>query len=121
MRKLGKVLGLFLALTMMLALFAGCGNNGDEGTPTNAPTEGAQPTEEPGQTEKTLKDMTSLEVVELMGNGINLGNTMEAYGRASYGTDARVSAYETTWGQPVTTQEMINGMKAATLFPRFRH
>ena len=115
MKKYGKLLVLLLTLTMMAALFAGCGNNGGEGTPTNAPTEGTQPTASPTEepAEKTLKDMTSLEVVEVMGNGINLGNTMEAYGRASYGTDAKVSAYETTWGQPVTTQAMIEGMKAA--------
>jgi endoglucanase len=48
-----------------------------------------------------------------MGNGINLGNTMEAYGRATYGVGADVSSYETCWGCPVTTQEMITGMKEA--------
>lgn len=46
-----------------------------------------------------------------MGNGINLGNTMEAYGRAALGIEADVSTYETFWGQPVTTEEMIAGMK----------
>ncbi|MGI6768552.1 MAG: glycoside hydrolase family 5 protein [Bacilli bacterium] len=63
--------------------------------------------------EKTLKEMTSLEVTELMGNGINLGNTMEAYGRATVGITGDVSQYETAWGQPVTTKEMIKGMKEA--------
>ncbi len=58
------------------------------------------------------EELTSLEVVKLMGNGINLGNTMEAYGHFYLGTGAEVSAYETLWGQPVTTQEMIDGMKA---------
>ncbi len=58
-------------------------------------------------------ELTSLELVRLMGNGINLGNTMETYGRASLGTQAEVKQYETYWGQPVTTQEMISGMKAA--------
>lgn len=56
-------------------------------------------------------DMSALEVSKLMGNGINLGNTMEAYGRATLGTGATVSSYETYWGQPVTTPEMIQGMK----------
>lgn len=59
------------------------------------------------------KDLTSVEVVKLMGNGINLGNTMEAYGHLDLGTDADVSAYETYWGQPETTQEMITAMKEA--------
>lgn len=58
-------------------------------------------------------DLTSLELVDIMGNGINLGNTMEAYGRATYGVSAETSSYETSWGMPVTTQEMITGMKAA--------
>ena len=48
-----------------------------------------------------------------MGNGINLGNTMEAYGRKSLGLNAPVSSYETFWGQPVTTREIIHSMKAA--------
>ena len=59
------------------------------------------------------ESLTALEVAELMGNGINLGNTMEAYGRGSLGTSADPTRYETCWGQPVTTQEMLDGMKAA--------
>lgn len=59
------------------------------------------------------EDLTSIEVVKLMGNGINLGNTMEAYGHLELGTDAEVSEYETFWGQPETTQEMITAMKEA--------
>lgn len=60
-----------------------------------------------------LSQMTSIELTRVMGNGINLGNTMEAYGRNVLGTNASVSSYETYWGQPVTTREMIDGMKAA--------
>ena len=57
------------------------------------------------------KELTAVELTRLMGNGIKLGNTMEAYGHASLGTNAAVSSYETLWGQPVTTQEMITAMK----------
>ena len=60
-----------------------------------------------------IRSLTSLEAAALMGNGINLGNTMEAYGRKSLGITARVTAYETFWRQPVTTREMIRIMKAA--------
>ena len=56
---------------------------------------------------------TALELAALMGNGMNLGNTMEAYGHTTLGTTSAVSTYETLWGQPVTTQEMIDSMKAA--------
>lgn len=59
------------------------------------------------------EELTSLELAELMGNGINLGNTMEAYGHLSSGVGQEPSVYETLWGQPVTTQEMITGMKQA--------
>ncbi|MCM1056078.1 MAG: glycoside hydrolase family 5 protein [Firmicutes bacterium] len=59
------------------------------------------------------QELTALELTELMGNGINLGNTMEAYGRNDLGTDADPTRYETFWGQSVTTQEMLDGMKAA--------
>ncbi|MBR1860641.1 MAG: glycoside hydrolase family 5 protein [Lachnospiraceae bacterium] len=55
-------------------------------------------------------DVDALTFTKYMGNGINLGNTMEAYDRA-LGTNASVSTYETKWGQPVTTAEMIRGMK----------
>ena len=65
------------------------------------------------QSGRIRKDLTSLEAAKLMGNGINLGNTMEAYGRKVLGITAEVSKYETLWGQPVTTQEMIDKMKEA--------
>ncbi len=53
------------------------------------------------------------ELTRVMGNGINLGNTMEAYGRAKYGTTGSVSEYETAWGQPVTTQNIVTAFKNA--------
>lgn len=59
------------------------------------------------------KKITALDMANLMGNGTNLGNTMEAYGRISLGVDAEVSAYETFWQQPVTTKEMLISMKDA--------
>lgn len=110
-----RMLSYLLMLVMMIFVFTGCkgketdsGNN--EATVTPPATE--EPTNAPVETEEG-SDLTSLEVVELMGNGINLGNTMEAYGRKTLGTKAGVSSYETLWGMPVTTKEMIDGMKAA--------
>ncbi len=66
-----------------------------------------------GKQGSVRKELTSLEVAKEMGNGINLGNTMEAYGRASLGVGADVTEYETSWGAPVTTKEMVGAMKAA--------
>ena len=54
-------------------------------------------------------------MTRLMGNGINLGNTMEACnnGKSGGNTTDDPAFYETMWGQPVTTPEMLKGMKAA--------
>ena len=57
--------------------------------------------------------LTALEATRLMGNGINLGNTLEACdNNVGIKTNAPLS-YETYWGQPKTTQAMIDGLKAA--------
>lgn len=57
--------------------------------------------------------LTALEATRLMGNGINLGNTLEACDiNVGIKTNTPLS-YETHWGQPKTTQAMIDGMKAA--------
>lgn len=114
-----RILAYLLMLVMMVFALAGCKDKNKDTDnkdvtvtpvatqePTTAPTETPAPTDE-------SSDLTSLEVAELMGNGINLGNTMEAYGHKTLGVTAEVSAYETLWGMPVTTKEMIDGMKAA--------
>ena len=57
--------------------------------------------------------LTALEATRLMGNGINLGNTLEACdNNVGIKTNTPLS-YEMHWGQPKTTQAMIDGMKAA--------
>lgn len=57
--------------------------------------------------------LTAVEVTRLMGNGINLGNTMEACDttRGHFSDDPAV--YEACWGQPETTPQMFAAMKAA--------
>lgn len=59
------------------------------------------------QTEKEIiTGKTAPEIVKLMGTGWNLGNTLDANSRP--GTDAELS-----WGNPKTTQEMIDEVKKA--------
>lgn len=111
------------SLTLTTALsFSGCGNKDTKETSKDSKVSEETKTSE--ETEKTEDDsssddgtireaLTALEFTELMGNGINLGNTMEAYGHGSLGTEASPTSYETLWGAPVTTQESIDGMKAA--------
>ncbi|MBP5152372.1 MAG: cellulase family glycosylhydrolase, partial [Lachnospiraceae bacterium] len=58
-------------------------------------------------------DLTGMDALTLsyyMGNGINLGNTFEA---VSTGKNGSVATYESAWGQPKTTKDMIAGYKNA--------
>lgn len=109
-------LSLILLLLMSLQLCA-CGRTVDPQNINEQTAEGEEPIStneiQTNEINEMRVDLTSLEIVKLMGNGINLGNTMEAYGHKTLGTSADVSKYETLWGQPVTTKEMISGMKAA--------
>ena len=57
--------------------------------------------------------LTAVELTRLMGNGTNLGNTFEACDGKRGRFSADPKSYETYWGQPVTTQEMLVAMKAA--------
>lgn len=119
----GKLTAVALAAVMTLAALglSACGQGGGEEQPsdtvqqTSAQESGGDilTANLKGDDGVVRESLTALEVAELMGNGINLGNTMEAYGRASLGTGADPTRYETCWGQPVTTQEMLDGMKAA--------
>jgi len=61
--------------------------------------------------ESVMRDMTTQELIEDMGLGINLGNTMEATG--DWVSGGSVTSYETCWGSPVITEEMIKGYKDA--------
>lgn len=57
---------------------------------------------------------TAAEVAIAMGDGINLGNTMEATAGGNPWFDVtNVTNWETAWGQPKTTRAMIDGMKKA--------
>ncbi len=53
------------------------------------------------------RDITTMELVQEMGYGINLGNTLEACGDWINGV--KPTDYETAWGSPVITKEIIQG------------
>ncbi len=57
-----------------------------------------------------MRDITTMELVRDMGIGINLGNTMESCGDwiEQWG-DGTVASYETAWGSPLITKEIIQG------------
>lgn len=57
-----------------------------------------------------MRDITTMELVRDMGIGINLGNTYESCGDwISQWGDGTPESYETAWGSPVITQEIIQG------------
>jgi endoglucanase len=51
--------------------------------------------------------ITALELSKKMGNGINLSNTLEAFGAEELCLGKDPKEYETFWGQPVTTPELM--------------
>lgn len=57
---------------------------------------------------KEIRDMTTMEIVHDMGQGINLGNTMESCGNW-ISPSGGVRGYETAWGSPVITEKVIQG------------
>ena len=90
MAKFRKIVALSVLLVMAFIYTAGC-----------------------NMEENSLKNVSSLEMARLMGYGINLGNTMEACNAGNRVPNRDTSVYETMWGNPVTTQEMITGMRNA--------
>ena len=94
------------ALAVIMALTGCSGNTAQESGTASTATQGLQNSAEENA-------MTSLEVIRAMGNGINLGNTLEAYNHQGYLNGSSPTLAETSWGQPTTTQEMIQGLKAA--------
>ncbi len=144
-----KCLGLGMALALSVSSLAGCGATPETANPggdtqvteevqTDAGTESGEADEpvteevtEVTETEETgtednvthiadeLAVLSSKELAVMMGNGFNLGNTMEACDNSddykqilenSESPEAAVTHYETLWGQPVTTQEMIDAI-----------
>ena len=98
MQKLHSIPCLLLAAVLL----AGCGAQ-----------ETAQDSRPPAESIRTSmrEDYTTAELVSDMGLGINLGNTLEACGDWIQGDS--VTSYETAWGSPVVTEEMIAGYAKA--------
>ena len=101
---LGKQLFSLFSTAALLCAFSGCSNSADSAAPESASAE----TEVP-----EMRNISTTELVQDMGIGINLGNTFESCGDwiEQWG-DGSVESYETAWGSPVITQEMIEGYAA---------
>ncbi len=93
------------------------------GNPTPSDTAKNEATTKSAASENESAFRTATEIAADMGLGWNLGNTMEAYQakdceKFTYewipvAGSNKPSDYETCWGAPVTTQKMIDGVKAA--------
>ena len=64
------------------------------------------------KSDEELKKMDSITFVKEMGNGINLGNTMEATNNW-LGFNASPEQYELAWGQPITIKPYFDAYKEA--------
>ncbi|NLZ47092.1 MAG: glycoside hydrolase family 5 protein [Clostridiales bacterium] len=81
-----RLLSAVLATIMAVTCLSGCGSKDKESKAG------------------TMREITTMEITKEMGVGINLGNTFEAQ---SGGDDVYV--YETAWGSPEITKEIIKG------------
>ena len=106
---------LFAALSLTMAVLLGACNSGSESAPpTGGPDIGNTETPSAAPVAGVKEPLpSSLEFARLMGYGVNLGNTMEACNSKERIPGRAPSVYETMWGQPVTTREMVAGMRAA--------
>jgi len=106
---------------IMAAVLVACGSSEDEPQEEAGETvaetfpAGLPTLQEASPTLTRIANATSIEMARHMGLGINLGNTMEAVDSNNRIPNREPHVYETMWGQPVTTQASISGMRQAGL------
>lgn len=98
--KLKKTVALIVGAAMAVSCFVSCGDNDDSQTTESSTSQ----TET--DTPQEMRDITSWDLVKEMKTGWNLGNTMDATGGEGV-------AAETSWGNPVTSKEMIDLLKSS--------
>lgn len=102
--------------SFMIFLFCGCMLFSEESVMNQETTEQKNYISAPAypnQADSLLENMDSLTLMDYMGRGINLGNTLEATNNWRNFNLADASKYETAWGQPVTTKEVFIAYKKA--------
>ncbi|MDR2044002.1 MAG: glycoside hydrolase family 5 protein [Clostridium sp.] len=113
MRKLGS--GMFLAV-FALMFFAGCGKGlfpeTGGGIESAVRETAAQAGGTAGREKDRMKNLTAQAVAAEMKLGWNLGNTLDCTSATLLKT-SRPEKWETAWGNPVTTQELIRKVTEA--------
>ena len=103
--KLKKIIACLLCAGML----SSCANNTTETTTTAAETTPAittQPENTNTAISGEIRDISSMELISELTAGWNLGNTLDATGGSGLSS-------ETSWGNPETTKEMMDTVKAA--------
>ncbi|MDE6592807.1 MAG: glycoside hydrolase family 5 protein [Oscillospiraceae bacterium] len=98
-----------LAAAMCISCLAGCkdSNSDDAVTPEDTQAEVTEALYEM----TPMRDIPSIELVKEMRVGWNLGNTFDSLIENPDGNET-AEQWETAWGQPVTTQRLIDSVKA---------
>ena len=108
---------------IILLLFVSCSNGIQGGNSENQGGTSGNQTGSSTEEEKTyvyvsvddddFENMEALQLTKVMGNGINLGNTMDACGGGWIGFKKDPLEYEHCWGMPETQKEMFTAYKEA--------
>lgn len=109
-----KTLAFALSVSMLSAVFTACGSKAADSTPDAAPadtaaaaeTEAAAPAEHVVPTSGLPVADNAVDFAKSLKLGWNLGNTLDA-------TGSKDLSSETSWSQPTTTKEIIDGIKDA--------
>ncbi len=109
---LKKIIAVIISAACIVGILSACS---DSTTPSESSTQTSEKDVQTSENnvpvqDNNMRDITTMELVREMGIGINLGNTLDSNGDwiAQYG-DGTVTSYETAWGSPVITKEMIQG------------
>ena len=132
MVEMKRKVAIFLCMIMTLGLLSGCGkqetiqtNSGENQSPAEEESDVKEEnevqaenvineeSEEKNVEEKeiAMEEITAADVVSKMKIGWNLGNTLDSH-NANYSIDMSTEAFETAWGNPVTTKELIDAVVA---------
>ncbi|MDE7294557.1 MAG: glycoside hydrolase family 5 protein [Oscillospiraceae bacterium] len=110
MIRIKKIAATALAMAMCVTCLAGCNNSNPEENITD-PGNSQEAVTEALYEMTPMRDIPSIELVKEMRVGWNLGNTFDSLINNPDGSET-TEQWETAWGQPVTTQRLIDSVKA---------
>ncbi len=109
MIRIKKIAAAVLSAAMCISCLAGCKDSEPDSASTPEDTQAAAT--EALYEMTPMRDIPSTELVKEMRVGWNLGNTFDSLIDNPDGSET-TERWETAWGQPVTTQRLIDSVKA---------